>query len=183
MFGVLGVIALFIAAVGVYGVVFYTVAQRTREIGLRVALGARRAQVVGPMLRQVGAADGCRRGDWAARGALRSRRSSAACSSACRRTTRRALPPCRSCSLRSRSPRRGFRPGARRQWIRWSRCASSSGRGHSPRSQQHFRQGRARAIRKAAISWSLRTSKTSRTSTGWFQVLPSSTVKRATSVN
>jgi ABC-type antimicrobial peptide transport system permease subunit len=47
------VIALFIAAVGVYGVVYYTVAQRTKEIGLRVALGAGRAQVVGPMLRQV----------------------------------------------------------------------------------------------------------------------------------
>jgi len=53
MFGVFGVIALFIAAVGVYGVVYYTVAQRTKEIGLRVALGAGRAQVVGPMLRQV----------------------------------------------------------------------------------------------------------------------------------
>jgi predicted permease len=54
MFGVFGIIALFIAAVGVYGVIFYTVAQRTKEIGLRVALGARRAQVVGPMVRQVG---------------------------------------------------------------------------------------------------------------------------------
>jgi ABC-type antimicrobial peptide transport system permease subunit len=54
MFGVLGIIALFIGAVGVYGVVFYSVAQRTKEIGLRVALGARRAQVVGPMVRQVG---------------------------------------------------------------------------------------------------------------------------------
>jgi predicted permease len=53
MFGVFGLIALFVAAVGVYGVVFYTVSQRTREIGLRVALGARRTQVVGPMLRQV----------------------------------------------------------------------------------------------------------------------------------
>ena len=54
MFGVFGLIALFIAAVGVYGVVFYTVSQRTREIGLRVALGARRTQVVGPLVRQVG---------------------------------------------------------------------------------------------------------------------------------
>ena len=53
MFGVFAIIALFISAVGVFGVVHYTVAQRTKEIGLRVALGASRAQVVGPMLRRV----------------------------------------------------------------------------------------------------------------------------------
>jgi putative ABC transport system permease protein len=53
MFGVFAVIALIIAAVGVYGVVFYTVSQRTREIGVRVALGATRAKVVGPLLRQI----------------------------------------------------------------------------------------------------------------------------------
>jgi len=52
MFGAFGGIALVIAAIGVYGVVFYTVSQRTREIGLRVALGARRGQVVGPILRE-----------------------------------------------------------------------------------------------------------------------------------
>jgi putative ABC transport system permease protein len=53
MFGVLGIIAVFIAAVGVYGVAFYTAAQQTREIGIRVALGAGRGQVVRPMLRHV----------------------------------------------------------------------------------------------------------------------------------
>jgi predicted permease len=54
MFATLGIISVLIAAVGVYGIVFYTVAQRTREIGLRVALGAARAQVVRPMLVHVG---------------------------------------------------------------------------------------------------------------------------------
>jgi putative ABC transport system permease protein len=45
-------IAVVLASVGLYGVVAYLISRRTREIGIRMALGARQGQVVGMVLRQ-----------------------------------------------------------------------------------------------------------------------------------
>ncbi|HTW45248.1 MAG TPA: ABC transporter permease [Acidobacteriaceae bacterium] len=51
MLGVAGAMALLLGMVGIYGVISYSVSQRTREIGIRMALGSPRSEIVGLFVR------------------------------------------------------------------------------------------------------------------------------------
>ena len=52
--GFFGFLAALLAALGLYGVMAYMVVQRTKEIGIRMAIGAKRVDVVGMILREAG---------------------------------------------------------------------------------------------------------------------------------
>src|SRR5262249_22265538 len=52
LLGVFGAIALMLAAVGIFGVISYSVSRRTHELGIRVALGAQPSSVLAMILRE-----------------------------------------------------------------------------------------------------------------------------------
>jgi hypothetical protein len=132
----LAVLATLFAVVGIYGTLSYVIAQRTREIGLRIALGAPPDKLYRMFLRHVGAMASIG-GALGIGGPRCLARRPAYCSTAFRRSTRSCCSAPSSSSPRWCS-RRAICPCAEpRASTPWSRCARSSGRLRLLQRQRH----------------------------------------------